>query len=171
MVTCPNGHTNPPDWEFCEDCGAPIAAVPGSSTIQTWDRPRWFIVMAGVVAVLLVSGGIVAVVVTGGTKHFSSSTPTTIDTTAIHEWWSGAHEHFTELKNALDDSQRALDRLDGAGLEAACQQMHDAAEVEFAGSLAGPEPGPYQRTSGRDRGRPRCRALVPVGRGRLDEQL
>ena len=96
--------------------------------------------MAGVVAVLLVSGGIVAVVVTGGTKHSSSSTPTTIDTTAIHEWWSGAHEHFTELKNALDDSQRALDRLDGAGLQAACQQMHDAAEVELQAHLPAPNP-------------------------------
>ena len=58
-----------------------------------------------------------------------------------------AHEHLTELQNALDDSQRALDRLDSPGLEAACQRMHDAAGVDLQAHL--PTPGPDLTTNWR----------------------
>jgi hypothetical protein len=44
------------------------------------------------------------------------------------------------LQNALDDAQRALDRLDPTGFEAACQTMHDAGEVKLQAHLPTPNP-------------------------------
>jgi hypothetical protein len=140
MVTCPNGHTNPAGWEFCGDCGAPIEAAAEEVEARAWHRTKWAIVGAGVLAVLVISGAAVALILTVGGKQTSSSTPTSVGSAAIQEWWSGAHEHFTELQNALDDAQRALDRLDGTGFEAACQQMHDAGEVGLQAHLPAPDP-------------------------------
>ena len=78
----------------------------------------------------------------GGTRseRTGTSTATSATPVSIQQWWADAHEHFTELQNALDDSQRALDRLDGPGLEAACQRMHDAAGVDLKAHLSTPDP-------------------------------
>ena len=91
-------------------------------------------------AILVIVGAAVALAVTKGSEQSSSSAPTSDSAAAIQEWWSGANEHFTELQNALDDSQRALDRLDRPGLEAACQRMHDAAGVDLPAHLPTPDP-------------------------------
>jgi hypothetical protein len=94
---------------------------------------------AGALAVLVIVGAAVTLAVTGSDRTGSPG-PTTDGTTAIQQWWSGAHKHFTELQSALDDSQRALERLDGPALEAACQRMEDAAGVDLPAHLPTPDP-------------------------------
>ena len=94
---------------------------------------------AGALAVLVIVGAAVTLAVTGSDRT-GSPAPTTDGTTAIQQWWSGAHKHFTELQSALDDSQRALERLDGPALEAACQRMEDAAGVDLPAHLPTPDP-------------------------------
>ena len=104
-----------------------------------WYRTRWAIVGVGVLAVL---------VIVGAARHpcryqdradrFSGADNRS--TAAVQEWWSGAQEHFTELQNALEDSQRAVDRFDGPALEAACPRMHDAAAVDLPAHLPTPDP-------------------------------
>jgi hypothetical protein len=103
-------------------------------------RTKWAIVGAGILAVLVISTSAAALVVSRGGEQTGSSAPTSTGTAAIQEWWSGAHESFTELQNALDDAQRALDRLDPTGFEAACQTMHDAGEVKLQAHLPTPNP-------------------------------
>jgi hypothetical protein len=135
MVSCPNGHANPPHWEFCGECGTPIDEVAEELESRAWYRTKWAIVGAGVLAVLVVSAVAVAVTVNPGGEQ-----PNSTGTVAIQEWWSEAHEPFTELRNALDDAQRALARLDPTGFEAACRTMHDAGEVELQAHLPTPNP-------------------------------
>ena len=171
MTNCPDGHPNPPHWEFCGQCGAPIDTVAEELEAGRWYRTsKWAVVGAGALAVLVIVGAAVTLAVTGSDRT-GSPAPTTDGTAAIQQWWSGAHKHFTELQSALDDSQRALERLDGPALEAACQRMEDAAGVDLPSPLANPGPGPDQRTGGSHSGRPcRC-AYVSVGRSRFGEQL
>ena len=170
MANCPDGHPNPAHYEFCGECGALIDTAAEELEAGKWYRTKWAIVGAGVLAVLVIAGAAVTLAVTGTATGPVRRHPTP-RCRAIQEWWTDAHEHFTELQNALDDSQRALDRLDGPGLEAACQQMHDAAGVGSAGPLANPGPGPDQRTGGSHSRRPcRC-AHVSVCRSRFGEQL
>jgi hypothetical protein len=140
MANCPDGHPNPAHYEFCGECGAPIDTAAEESETDKWYRTKWAIVGAGVLAVLVIVGAAVTLAVTEGSDRSSSSASTTDGSAAIQQWWSGAHQHFTELQNALDDSQRALDRLDSAGLEAACQRMHDAAGVDLQAHLPTPDP-------------------------------
>ena len=90
-------------------------------------------------AVLVIAGAAVTLAVTRSERS-GSPAPTTDGTAAIQEWWSGAHKHFTELQNALDNSQRALERLDSPGLEAACQRIEDAAGVDLQAHLPTPDP-------------------------------
>jgi hypothetical protein len=94
---------------------------------------------AGALAVLVIVGAAVTLAVTRS-ERTGSPAPTTDGTTAIQQWWSGAHKHFTELQGALDDSQRALERLDGPALAAACQRMEDAAGVDLPAHLPTPDP-------------------------------
>ena len=94
--------------------------------------------MACVFAAVLIA--VVALTVSTRREKSGSPAPTTDATAAIQEWWSGAHTPFTELQNALDNSQRALQRLDGPALEAACQRMEDAAGVDLPAHLPTPDP-------------------------------
>jgi hypothetical protein len=103
---------------------------------ELWGSHEW----SSAVAVLLISGEAVALVATSGSEQSSSSAPTTVDSVAIQEWWSAAQDHSTELEDSLDDSQRALDRLDGSGFEAACQQMHDVGQVKLHAFMPTPHP-------------------------------
>ena len=168
MANCPDGHPNPAHYEFCGECGALIDTAAEELEAGKWYRTKWAIVGAGVLGVLVIAGAAVTLAVTGTEQTGSSTTGTEVP---VQEWWAGAQEHFTELQNALEDSQRALKRLDGPGLEAACQQMHDAAGVELPGPLANPGSGPDQRTHGSHSGCPcRC-AYVSVCRRRFGEQL
>ena len=137
MVNCPDGHPNPAHYEFCGECGAPIDTAAEEWETRVWYRTKWAMVGAGVLGVLVIAGAAVTLAVTGTEQTGSSTTGTEAP---VQEWWAGAHDHFTELRNALGDSQRALKRLDAPGLEAACQQMHDAAGVDLPTHLPTPDP-------------------------------
>lgn len=139
MVNCPHGHPNPAHYEFCGECGAPIDTVAEALEAGKWYRTKWAVVGAGVLAIVVIVGAAVTIAVTR-TERTGTPAPTIDGTAAIQEWWSGAHKHFTELESALEDSQRALDRMDDAGLESACQRMHDAAGVDLPAHLPTPDP-------------------------------
>lgn len=137
MVTCANGHPNAVGWEFCGECGAPIGDAVRPSTTRTWYRTRWATVGLSGLGLLLIAG---ALVVARDDDPSTSSSPTSVESAAIQEWWSGAHEHFTELQNSLDDAQRAVRTADGRGFKGACQDMHDAGEVDLQAHLPTPDP-------------------------------
>ena len=139
MVNCPHGHPNPPHYEFCGECGAPIDTAAEELEADKWYRMRWAIVGAGVLAVLVIVGAAVTLAATR-TEQTGSSTKITATAVQVQDWWADAQEDFTELQNALEDSQRAVDRFDGDGLEAACQRMHDAAAVDLPAHLPTPDP-------------------------------
>ena len=139
MSECPHGHPNPPHYEFCGECGAPIDTVAEELEADKWYRTRWAIVGAGVLAVLVIVGAAVTLAATR-TEQTGSSTETTATAVRVQDWWADAQEDFTELQNALEDSQRAVDRFDVDGLEAACQRMHDAAAVDLPAHLPAPDP-------------------------------
>lgn len=138
MANCPQGHPNPSHYEFCGECAAPLEQEAEPSSTRPWYRTRSAIGVACVLAAVLIA--VVALTVTTESEKSGSPAPTADGTAAIQEWWSGAHKHFTELQNALDDSQRALGRLDGPALEAACQRMEDAAGVDLPAHLPTPDP-------------------------------
>ena len=48
MANCPDGHPNPPHWEFCGECGAPIDTAAEELEAGRWYRTKWAIVGAGV---------------------------------------------------------------------------------------------------------------------------
>jgi hypothetical protein len=50
---------------------------------------------------------------------------------AVPAWWANAHGAVTDVRQAITDARRSLDRLDSERLEKACQDMHDAAGVNL----------------------------------------
>lgn len=138
MVTCPNGHRNPPGFDLCAECGAPIEATEAQAT--AWYRAKWALIGAsGVVALLVLAASVVFVVNRGGDQaELDVATPTSQE--AIREWWATAHTPVTELRESITDARRSLTRLNPAGLEEACQDMHDLAGVEVHIHLPAPTP-------------------------------
>lgn len=80
MVTCPNGHPNPPGWELCGECGATIDAV--EPPMSGWSQTKWAIVGMSLAAVLAIPGGAAAFLVTRGGES-SSPAPTPSGSVAI----------------------------------------------------------------------------------------
>jgi hypothetical protein len=140
MVTCPEGHPNPLHWEFCGECGAPINEAASEAEDRRWYLTLWAVLGAAIVAVLVTSAAVVALAVVRDRDQSRSAAPTPVGAQAIREWWSVAHEPFAELRESLDDAQDALDRLDGRAVEAACQQMHDTADVGLRTHMPTPDP-------------------------------
>lgn len=93
---------------------------------------------AAVIAVLSFAGGAAGMVVIRGERHVTSSAPTTSSTTALQRWWSSARDDFTDLKDASDEAQLAIDVIRPGALSAACQHVHDAAEVRLQSHLPSP---------------------------------
>lgn len=62
-----------------------------------------------------------------------------VDRAALLDWWTAAEPHVVDLQDAVGDSQRALQRMDGPVLAAACQRMHDASAVEIPAHLPAPD--------------------------------
>ena len=138
MLNCPEGHPNLPGFEFCGECGAPLEEEPADA--EAWYRAKWAIVGAGILAVIVLAGVAVALAVTRAHGPTDSSPPASERAAAIEEWWSGAKDHVEALQDVLDDSQRAVERLDDKGLETACQEMHDLAAVDVRAHLPSPDP-------------------------------
>ncbi|CAN5449791.1 hypothetical protein BH09ACT7_BH09ACT7_20780 [soil metagenome] len=120
---CPYGHPNPPGWQLCGECGARIEAVedtPGTPVTRRWNRP------AAMAAVLTLAAAALIGVFVLVAHQPSGTTPPTDDTAAVATWWSTAQQPFLDVKQAVDDTQTALDALDPQGVATACQDMHDA---------------------------------------------
>lgn len=135
MVTCVHGHHNPVGWQLCGECGEPLEE---ETVVDSRDRTRWALVGAGAIAALVILGSIIGFVITGGEQAAAPETATADQ--AILEWWSKARDPFADLQQSLADAQRALATADRSAMEDACQQMHDAANVELQAHLPTPSP-------------------------------
>jgi hypothetical protein len=98
-------------------------------------------VAAAAIAVLSIAGGAATVVATTDTPHTAPSAPTTSatpDISALQQWWSAARDDFIDVKDASQQVQQALDVIRPGALGAACQRVHDAAEVRLKSRLPSP---------------------------------
>lgn len=87
------------------------------------------------------AGAVAGMVATRGEQHTGSSAPTTSATsniTALQQWWSSAHDDFVDVKDASQEVQLALDVIRPGALAAACEHVHDAAEVGLKSHLPSP---------------------------------
>lgn len=134
MVSYPNGHPNQPgQW------GAPIAPGYAPSITRSTRRAKWL--MGAAIAVLVfVTATIGTVAVTNHTQRAGSPSPTAPPTIVLQQWWAGAHNDFTEMQNASQDVDQAFRNFRPGALAAACQHVHDAAEVWMQSHLPSPNP-------------------------------
>lgn len=115
-------------------------------TIVPPNRPskRWtkgLVAAAAVVAALSFAGGAAVIFATKADHHTGSSAPTTSttsDITALQQWWSSARDDFIDVKDASQQTQLAIDVIKPGALAAACQHVHDAAEVRLKSHLPTP---------------------------------
>lgn len=136
MAECPDGHVNPAHWELCGECGAPIES--DDRTQEATDRARRHRTALGAVGVVLLIGlafgaGALAF------REWSQQSSATTDTAALRRWWASSHDTVSGLRSAIDDSRRAVERLDTAALQPACHRMHDLAGVRLPALLPGPD--------------------------------
>jgi hypothetical protein len=111
----------------------------GLSRQQRWRRRKWTIAIAGVAVAAVVGGATIAVADALGGLHAKTVTADTSRQAAISNWWSGAHDDFTALQTAVDDSRKAASRNDDTAMYAACQQIHDTAEVSLQSKMPTPD--------------------------------
>ncbi|MFN6545097.1 hypothetical protein [Mycolicibacterium nivoides] len=141
MSTCPNGHSNPAHWEFCNECGSPIDDSEDASAAVLWPRSRrnGFLVAGGVAVVLAALGvGAAVLVAANGEQTSPGHDPATAS--AVAQWWAESHEDVSGFRAALHDSQQAIAMQDAETLQKACQQLHDAAGVHVPARLPTPDP-------------------------------
>jgi|SRR5271157_357006 len=121
---------------------ASVAAIAAvffvSSRARSIRRAKWFIGAA--IVVLLLAGAAIGVVPTNRAQHISSSGPTTASTAALQRWWAGAQEDFTDMHNASGEVDQAFSHFRPGALLAACEHVHDAAEVRLQSHLPSPNP-------------------------------
>jgi hypothetical protein len=96
--------------------------------------------IGGALLIALFVGGAASVAVANHTRHNGSSGPATSSVTALQQWWAGAEKDFTDMRNASDDVQQAFSRFRPGALAAACQHVHDAAEIGMLSRLPSPNP-------------------------------
>jgi hypothetical protein len=138
MVRCPNGHHNPPGFDLCAECGAPIEETEAQAT--AWFRTKWALIGAsGIIALVVLAASVVLATDRGGDQA-DSGVATPAGQESISEWWESAHTPVTELRESITDARRSLSRMNAAGLEEACQKMHDLAGVDVHTYLPAPTP-------------------------------
>jgi hypothetical protein len=104
-------------------------------------RRKWLTVTAGVLVLLSVAGGAAGIVAVTGNQHTGSSVPTTSatpDISALQRWWSSTRGDFMDVKDASQQVQQAFSVIRPGALAAACQRVHDAAEVRLKSRLPSP---------------------------------
>jgi hypothetical protein len=138
MVTHPHGPPNPPERESDGQWGIPIAPRSVPSRTASRRYAKWFAGMA--IAVLVVAGAAAGIVATNHTQHTGSTGPTVSSTRALQQWWAEAQQDFADMQNASKDVDQAFSRFMPGALAAACQHMHDAAEVGMQSHLPSPNP-------------------------------
>lgn len=114
-----------------------LEAGPEVTSRRAWYRSFPVLVGLAIVIAVAVASGIVTIVLGGGGPTTDRIGPS--ERAALAEWWSTAYPHVTDLQQALDDSRKALGSMDGPGLAAACQRMHDAAGVDLSAHLPAPD--------------------------------
>lgn len=138
MVMYPNASPNPYGEQSCGQHGVAGVAQPAPSRRAWKRRTKWSIAVAGIIVTLSFAGGAAGIVATKGTPHTSSSTPTTSAMAAMQQWWSAARDDFTDTQKAAADVQQAFAAFRPGALAAACQKVHDAAEVRLQSHLPSP---------------------------------
>jgi hypothetical protein len=132
-MTEPSGQI-PAAVSVCPACGAPLG-VPAPRP-RAWYRTFPAIAAFSVTAAVAMASIVVAILM-------ASSGAPGAGMSSKHEeltqWWSATYPHVAELQDTLDDSEHALERVDGPALASACQRMHDAAGVDIAARLPSPD--------------------------------
>ncbi len=138
MVTCPNGHHNPPDFDLCGECGAPIEERRPETT--AWYRTKWALAGASAVVALAVSAAAVVMAMDHGSDRAESGAGTPTEQQAVLQWWESAGTPVMKLQDSIADARHALNSLTPTGLEQACQRMHDLASIDVHTYLPAPTP-------------------------------
>jgi hypothetical protein len=115
----------------------PIAHQPEVSTTSSRRQAKWFI--GGALVVVLFAGGSEGAAVANHLRHNGSAGSATSRVTALQQWWAGAKQDFTDMRNASEDVDQALSRFRPGALAMACQHVHDAAEVQLRSHLPSPD--------------------------------
>ena len=112
---------------------------PGSEPSATGPRRRakWFI--GGALAIALFAGGTAGIAVANYRQQNDSGRTATSSVTALQQWWAGAEKDFTDMRNASADVDQAFSRFRPGALTAACQHVHDAAEVKMQSHVPSPD--------------------------------
>lgn len=135
METYADGYSNPPDRESNEAV-VPIAPEREMSTTGSRRQAKWFI--GGALIIVLFAGGSEGAAVANHMRQIGSAGSTTSRVTALQQWWAGAEQDFTDMRNASDDVDQAFSRFRPGALATACQHVHDAAEVNMQSHLPSP---------------------------------
>jgi hypothetical protein len=138
VVSYAHGYPNPPDRESTGRGVVPIALGPEPSATGSRRRANRFI--GGTIAVALFAGGATGVAVANHMRENGSSGPTTPSVTALQQWWADAQNDFSDMWKASDEVSQAFGRFRPGALAAACQHVHDAAEVGMQSHLPSPNP-------------------------------
>lgn len=108
---------------------------------KTTRRRQWIVAALGSVLLLLIAGGSVTIVTTSHSlRHVASPAPTMTKWTAIQRWWAETSQDFKATRDASAEVRHAIDQQDATGLDSACQQVHDDAEIKLKAHLPSPQP-------------------------------
>lgn len=100
-----------------------------------WYRTWKLVAAVGVIVLVVVCG---AIVVSETSRNDQSPGQNGPDQVAVADWWVHARDDFTNLRNAVDQTQRALTRPDEEELRTGCQLIHDIAEVSLKAKMPTP---------------------------------
>ncbi len=128
----------PPEREPLWESGVPIPPGPEPPVVESRRRAKWFI--GGALAALLFAGTAAGVAVMNHTRPPAPSAPATPKETALQQWWVGAQKDFTDMEHASEEVDQAASHFKPGALVAACQDVHDAAEVKVESHLPSPNP-------------------------------
>ncbi len=131
-------YPDPPGWEPPGQSGFPNAPTPEPPRTGSKRLTKWLVGIA--VAVVVFAGAVAGITVMNHTRQTASPTPKTPKDTALQQWWVGAEQDFTDLQHASDEVAQASSHFKPGALAAACQDVHDAAEVKMQSHLPSPNP-------------------------------
>ena len=100
-------------------------------------RAKWWI--GGALAVALLAGGVAGTAVVNHTQQIGSGGTASSRATALQQWWAGAEKDFTDMRNASDDVDQAFSHFKPGALAAACEHVHEAADVKLQSDLPSPD--------------------------------
>ncbi|OBI40272.1 hypothetical protein A5707_10160 [Mycobacterium kyorinense] len=75
----------------------------------------------------------------GAEERTPPSQPTLSSITAMQQWWSATQDDFNDMQKSAGDVQQAMTIFRPGALAAACQQVHDSAEVGLQSHLPSPD--------------------------------